>query len=724
MRPIEALNMIYPNDNLGKDNTNVNIKSLVGTEGLRRMINFEESGSPMRRKKFKYKTEKYGRIFSPTELGKYSGKIKSICDSIMNSTGVILVYSQYIDGGVIPIALALEELGFTRSEGMNSLFETPPTNKIDAISLKEKQSEDEEFNPAKYIMITGDKSISPNNLDELKKSTNDNNVYGKQVKVILISQAGSEGLDFKFIRQVHILEPWWNMNRVEQIIGRAVRTCSHKSLPFSERNVEIYLHGSLTDDDRKEAADIYVYRLAEVKALVIGQVSRLLKSVAVDCLLNTEQQNFTEENFEKTVTQKLSTNKEIEYKIGDKPFTSICDYMEKCDYLCKPNATILKANTKLDTYGEEYINVNNDKIIRRIKMLMKENFFYRKEELISRINVVNEYPDAQINSALNQLVEGKNEYITDKYNRLGYLINIGELYLFQPLEINDKKISIFERSTPLDYKKDRITVTLSKPEKDEKIISEVNDENINTITITNNIIKEIKVNFDLANNNDKIKRGETNWYALASVVIEDLKQNNIKDTDDVLISHILEEINFDGTINILNYLQLTQDLSDFEKLIKNYYDNQIIENDKIKSIILNKNSNQQLVKLENKKWVEGESEDYVKIKTELSNRFENRFKNFNSTLGIMSAFKKNEMVFKVRNINNKRDTGARCDQAQKSQTLKLLDTMVEFEYNRKINQKQLCILEEFIFRIYDKNKKDSKVWFLSPVENILYNSKK
>lgn len=82
------------------------------------------------------------------------------------------------------------------------------------------------------------------------------------------------------------------------------------------------------------------------------------------------------------------------------------------------------------------------------------------------------------------------------------------------------------------------------------------------------------------------------------------------------------------------------------------------------------------------------------------------------------------MVFKVRNINNKRDTGARCDQAQKSQTLKLLDTMVEFEYNRKINQKQLCILEEFIFRIYDKNKKDSKVWFLSPVENILYNSKK
>ena len=723
MRPIEALNMIYPNDNLGKDNTNVNIKSLVGTEGLKRMINFEESGSPMRRKNFNYKTEKYGRIFSPNELGKYSGKIKSVCDNIMNSTGVVLVYSQYIDGGVIPIALALEELGFTRAEGMNSLFETPPTNKIDAVSMKEKQSEEDEFNPAKYIMITGDKSVSPNNLNDLKMATGENNVDGKQVKVILISQAGSEGLDFKFIRQVHILEPWWNMNRVEQIIGRAVRTCSHKALPFSERNVEIYLHGSLTDDERKEAADIYVYRLAEVKALKIGQVSRLLKSVAVDCLLNSEQQNFSEENFDKVVTQKLSSNKEIEYKIGDKPFTAICDYMEKCDYVCKPNATILEANTKLDTYGEEYINVNNDKIIKRIKMLMKENFFYRKEDLISRINVVNEYPISQINSALHQLVEGKNEYITDKYNRLGYLINIGDLYLFQPLEINDKKISVFERSTPLEYKKDRLTMTLSKPEKEETIITSINDENINTVTISNNLIKEIKAKYDLANNTDKIKRGESDWYRLASVVLQDLRENNIEHTNDVLISHILEEINFDGSINILNYLQLNEELSDFEKLIKKYYDDKIIENDKIKSIILNKNGNEQLVKLEDNKWIDGQPEDYNKISGELTTRFEERFKNVNTLIGIMSVFKKNEIVFKIRNISNKRDTGARCDQAQKSHTLKILDEVASFEYNKKLNQKQLCILEEFIFRIHNKNKKDNKVWFLSPVENILYNKK-
>ncbi|MAU37590.1 MAG: hypothetical protein CMD14_09545 [Flavobacteriales bacterium] len=720
MRPIEGLNIIYPSDKLHDKDAKINVKNMVGSDGLRRMITYEESGSPIRRKNFKYKTEKYGRVFSPQELGKYSGKMKSICDNIMNSTGVVLVYSQYIDGGVIPIALALEELGFTRAQGTHSLFETPPTERIDAISMETKK-DDGDFNPAKYIMITGDKTVSPDNVNELKMATNDSNVDGKQVKVILISQAGSEGLDFRFIRQVHILEPWWNMNRIEQIIGRAVRTCSHKALPFTERNVEIYLHGSILEDEQKEAVDIYVYRLAELKALKIGEVSRLLKTISVDCLLNSEQQNFTEDNFDKIVPQKLSSKKEIEYKIGDKPFSAICDYMEKCDYVCKPDTTLFEADTKLDTYSEEYINVNNDKIIRRIKMLMKENFFYRKDDLISQINVINEYPISQINSALHQLVDGKNEYITDKYDRLGYLINIGDLYLFQPLEINDEKISVFERSTPLDYKKETLRFNLEKANKDDDIISKINSENIQTIEITNNLFKEIKANYDLANNTESVKRGETNWYILASVIIKELKNNNINNTDEILLSHILESIDFDSTLKILEYFQLNDELSDFEKQVKKYYDDEMLENDKIKCIILNNKGKQELVKLVENSWKTGEPEDYTKIESELNNKIKNRFKNLNSLIGLMSVFKNNEMVFKIKNTEKKRDTGARCDQAQKSQSLKILDKITDFEYNKKLNQKQLCIYQEFMLRIHNKNNKDNKVWFLSPIENIFYN---
>ena len=60
------------------------------------------------------------------------------------------------------------------------------------------------------------------------------------------------------------------------------------------------------------------------------------------------------------------------------------------------------------------------------------------------INIIKSYPLVQINAALNQLVEDKNEFISDKYGRLGSLVNIGDLYLFQPLELDDKHISVYD----------------------------------------------------------------------------------------------------------------------------------------------------------------------------------------------------------------------------------------------------------------------------------------
>ena len=73
------------------------------------------------------------------------------------------------------------------------------------------------------------------------------------------------------------------MNRIEQIIGRAVRNCSHKQLELKHRSVMIYLYG--TSYDEKECADLYVYRLAERKAITIGKVSRVLKNNALTLLL-------------------------------------------------------------------------------------------------------------------------------------------------------------------------------------------------------------------------------------------------------------------------------------------------------------------------------------------------------------------------------------------------------------------------------------------------------
>jgi len=85
----------------------------------------------------------------------------------------------------------------------------------------------------KYTHITGDLSI--NKRQEAVDDYNNN-----KVTVLFMSKAGSEGLDLKNTSYIIILEPAWNENSIEQIIGRGVRYKSHESMPSSKRHVIIY----------------------------------------------------------------------------------------------------------------------------------------------------------------------------------------------------------------------------------------------------------------------------------------------------------------------------------------------------------------------------------------------------------------------------------------------------------------------------------------------------
>ena len=739
--PFQSLNMIYPDDRLEAPQPTFNSKELIGGEGLKRLLSYTEDPTTHFRTKFGYKANtlaKYGRLFAPDIIGKYSSKIKTICDRIMQSTGVVLVYSQYKSAGIVPIALALEELGFTRAGDSGSLFETPPVNKRAGYH---------------YVMITGDKGYSVNPAQDIKMSTNEDNVNGAKVKVILITQTGAEGLDLKFIRQIHILEPWYNMNRVEQIIGRGVRTCSHKALPFAQRNVEIYLYGSLMRDGvSEETADLYIYRMAETKAIQIGKVTRALKEISIDCILNYGQANFTEATMEangvKPVMLELATGAKLEYKVGDKPYSAMCDYMESCEYVCRPNADA-DAEAKLDTYSENFIKMNNDKLVYKIKQLMKERFFYRKKDLIVILNVLKPYPLVQINAALHQLVEDKTEYITDKYGRMGHLINVGDLYLFQPLELNDKHSSIYERSVPLDVKHAKIAINLPKEIKVNEAIIKVKEKPAEKVDQTANLYERIRSNYALAITKQLLHKGEKNWYMFCHLGLDFLMKNGFgaSTLHQLIAEHIIDELNLEEIVLLLRDLQnpiyTTEQVF---KYVKMYITRQTLKaknlegflwKDITRQVLLVKSSSGAAVAsgaaasgaaastaASEQVWHEAEDQDLEDFNPKIEQNKTNILANLNTVMGFMINFnKENYVVFKTKNISDPRSEGARCDQnSNKGKGIEILNSIVttyKEPPSKDLSKNEICIIQELYLRLFDKERKDKKRWFLSPPEAVL-----
>tara|TARA_X000000368_G_scaffold87803_1_gene66774 strand:+ start:3149 stop:6577 length:3429 start_codon:yes stop_codon:yes gene_type:complete len=712
--PLQILNMTYPVDI-------DDIKEAYGKSGLENAMKFSS-----KRNDFKYKPG-FEDIFKNENIGKYSGKIKTICDNIMISEGIVLIYSQYIDGGIIPIALALEELGFTRF-GQDNLFETPPVEQIDSLTLKIKSNVDKnKFKPAKYSIISGDITLSPNNIKEIKKLTSDTNKNGEDIKVVIISKAGSEGIDLKNIRQIHIIDPWYNMNRIEQIIGRGVRTCSHKSLEFSKRNVMIFLYATYMGED-VETLDLYLYRLAEIKAIKIGIVSRALKKNAIDCILNRAQYNYNSENMKQTVKLNLSNKLEIDWLVGDKPFTALCDYMDKCTFDCEPNKIDLDIN--YDTYNEDFILLNTEKIIEKVKDLFKEKYVYEKNDLFMLINDIRNYPSVQIYTALNKMIEDKTYIITDMVGKKGFLINIGDYYLFQPIELIDEHISIFERITPIDYKHQKINILL--PNTINNTLDYTNVKNKDAVT-KNTIISDLQNKFTLATSNNIIKRGSKDWYLLCSKTIELMEKNGIKKNilEILLIDHIMEEIKFDDKLFILQYITDKKTTNKFEKLIANYFDKHIIKNNGITGIVFNNDPSTQRDGLavlvfdkDSSKWIKAKYQDIKDLSSKMKETLEIPSERFAHIIGFISQFKKENLVFKVLDTKAKRHAGARCDQAGKTGVLNVLNKIHEEniytkENTNTYNVTQMCSEQELYLRYFNSIRKNDKYWFLTPEQSIM-----
>ncbi len=147
------------------------------------------------------------------------------------------------------------------------------------------------------------------------------NINGDLIKALLITAAGAEGISLKNTRQVHIIEPYWNNIRIEQVIGRAVRICSHQSLPKEERNVHIYKYVSVyetiyNDDSGNPEIDStgqVVKQIANIKQQRIDQIYKLLKESAYDCEINKDHNVKMNKNL-----KCYNANVDIRYNIKSK----------------------------------------------------------------------------------------------------------------------------------------------------------------------------------------------------------------------------------------------------------------------------------------------------------------------------------------------------------------------------------------------------------------------
>ena len=219
---------------------------------------------------FAYKNEKF---LAPSKIAEYSSKFGLIMNILNSTEGIAFVYSNLVESGAQLFAMCLEEHGFEPAVG----------SKL----LKETSGEVPRNSKGKYILFTS--AVSDADIRKsLVRIKNRDNANGSDVRVIIASPKVSEGVDFQFVRQIHVLDPWFNMSRIEQVLGRGMRTCSHSLLPFEEQNCTVYLHVCRYPDSKQETVDEYIYRtFAEEKAVRIAKVKRIVMESAMDCELQS-----------------------------------------------------------------------------------------------------------------------------------------------------------------------------------------------------------------------------------------------------------------------------------------------------------------------------------------------------------------------------------------------------------------------------------------------------
>jgi hypothetical protein len=514
-----ASNIIFPNST--KENILFGNKGFDETFQKVKQATVKLGNKIKSRQIVQYKYTSNDGFLNINEIGKYSKKIETYLNIVFNlnsknptiyDNGIIFTYSNFEKTGALLIALALEENGYQRyrpskaTDNINLLYVDPKKQPIkrcmcgrleNDLSVHGKSDTDvlHKFKQAYYCILSSQTSDYIE--DELKAVKNENNKHGEKIKIILGTSIASESLNFLYIRSVHIFDPWHNNTRQYQVVGRGMRTCSHKALDISERNITVYnycsssteyINGKLNKPENNkygtsgmlkykdlvtETADEKVYRRIERKDIIVKRIERILKVISNDCKLNKELNLYG-----------------LEGKDGKRQ----CDYKE-CDYKCEGGVEELKDDIQLnrDTYNlyfsKPYI-LMTEKIIYE---LFKFNFTVDLKNIIFFVKEIDpKIEDKYIFEALNNIIK-KKFTIKDRYGRTGHIIYSNpyaegsstddSYYIFQPDDLLDTRAPLYYKSTPLQIKTKKINININNIDKTTKTRQSLANSNSDDITL-------------------------------------------------------------------------------------------------------------------------------------------------------------------------------------------------------------------------------------------------
>lgn len=262
----------------------------------------------------KFLQDNSARFLSIKGLETLSPKFLRVLDNLndIDYKGLHLIYTQFrtIEGIGI-LKLILEANGFAQFKikknaaglWILNMSENDTGKPMFALYTGTEDVEEKEIIRNIY---NSDWEKVPDSITTELLSISTNNFYGEIIKVLMITASGAEGISLKNTRYVHIIEPYWHPVRVEQVIGRARRICSHQDLPPELRTVNVFLYlmtftpsqlegdnarelklndGSKLNDNIPLTSDEALYEISAIKEQISKQILTAVKESSMDCMI-------------------------------------------------------------------------------------------------------------------------------------------------------------------------------------------------------------------------------------------------------------------------------------------------------------------------------------------------------------------------------------------------------------------------------------------------------